>query len=150
MENGLKRKKIMIVKKNKKENAKPNPQAWYYDEAIKKRYPFISHGKKVFIAHSAFIDYRAPIKIGDKATICDWVKILTHDYSSVMRGQSEEVAGREIGNNVFIGIQAIILPGTIIGDNVFIGAGAVVDGKLETGVYAGNPAKRIGDFKKKL
>lgn len=49
-----------------------------------------------------------------------------------------------IGNNVFIGKGAIILPGSIIGDNVVVGAGAVVSGVLSDGyVYAGIPARKI-------
>ena len=48
-----------------------------------------------------------------------------------------------IGNNVSIGSNATILPITIC-DNVVIGAGAVVTKNIkESGVYAGNPAKKI-------
>ncbi|HHC11522.1 MAG TPA: acyltransferase, partial [Campylobacterales bacterium] len=35
-----------------------------------------------------------------------------------------------IGNNVFIGYGAIIMPHTWIGDNIIIGAGSIVKGKL--------------------
>ncbi|MEG2417414.1 MAG: DapH/DapD/GlmU-related protein [Eubacterium sp.] len=53
----------------------------------------------------------------------------------------------EIGNNVFIGTRSLILLGSRIGDNVIIGAGSVVTGAIPGGgVYAGVPAKRIGDF----
>ena len=49
-----------------------------------------------------------------------------------------------IGNNVFIGAQSVILPGTEIGDNVIIGANSVVKGKLDANhFYAGSPCKRI-------
>lgn len=49
-----------------------------------------------------------------------------------------------IGNNVFVGMDSIILMGTHIGDNVVIGAGSVVIGVIESNsVYAGNPAKKI-------
>lgn len=128
-----------------------NPNAWYFDEKIKKKYPFIDHGKEVNIAHTAYIDKRQPIKLGNRVTICDWVKILTHDYSPVMHGGKEKLAGITIGNNVFIGIQAIILPGIIIGDNITIGAGAVVTKNLQNNaIYAGNPAIKIKDLKPKL
>lgn len=51
----------------------------------------------------------------------------------------------KIGNNCFIGIRAIILPGTTIGDNTIIGAGAVVKGNIPNGVIVvGNPGKIIG------
>lgn len=48
-----------------------------------------------------------------------------------------------IGNRVSIGSNATILPVTIC-DRVVIGAGAVVTKNItESGVYAGNPAKKI-------
>ena len=48
-----------------------------------------------------------------------------------------------IGNNVSIGSNATILPVTICND-VVIGAGSVVTKDIEeTGIYAGNPAKKI-------
>lgn len=49
-----------------------------------------------------------------------------------------------IGNHVSIGSNASILPVTIC-DQVVIGAGAVVTKNItEPGVYAGNPARKIG------
>lgn len=50
----------------------------------------------------------------------------------------------QIGNNVFIGMRALILKGVTIGDNVVIGAGSVVTKKIPSNsVYAGIPARRI-------
>ena len=50
----------------------------------------------------------------------------------------------EIGNNVFIGVNAVITRGVTIGNNVIIGAGSVVVKDCQANsVYAGNPAKRI-------
>lgn len=49
-----------------------------------------------------------------------------------------------IGNNVFIGANSVILPGTKIPDNVVIGASSLVKGVLEgNAIYAGNPARLI-------
>jgi acetyltransferase-like isoleucine patch superfamily enzyme len=49
----------------------------------------------------------------------------------------------KIGNNVSIGSNATILPVDIC-DDVVIGAGAVVTKNIiESGIYAGNPARRI-------
>lgn len=89
------------------------------------------------------------LHIGDNVQITEHVTILTHDYSwSVIKAVSGEILGNQnsvyIGNNVFIGLRSIILPGTKIGDNVIIGAGSVVKGNLESdSVYAGNPARKI-------
>lgn len=128
-----------------------NENAWFMGEKIKNRYPFIEHGKNVHISKIAYIDHRAPIKLGDNVTICDWTRILTHDYSPVMHGGKEKVAGIVIGNNVFIGIQVIILPGVTIGNNVTVGAGAIVSRNLEdNAIYAGNPAVKIKSICQKL
>lgn len=53
----------------------------------------------------------------------------------------------KIGNNVFIGAESIILPGTTICDNCIVwGGGTVIKGQtVPNSIYAGNPAKRIGD-----
>lgn len=90
------------------------------------------------------------ITIGNHVGISEGVKILAHDYSwSVLKGAKEGVllgaSGKvSIGNNVFIGMNAVILRGVTIGNNVIIGSGSVVTKDcLENGVYAGNPAKRI-------
>jgi acetyltransferase-like isoleucine patch superfamily enzyme len=51
-----------------------------------------------------------------------------------------------IGNNVSIGSNSTILPVNIC-DNVVIGAGAVVTKDIvQSGIYAGNPAKLIRKF----
>ena len=89
------------------------------------------------------------LTIGEYCKITSGVTILTHDYSrSVLRRAYGEVIGEgrrtTIGNNVFIGMNAIILMGTQIGDNVIIGAGSVVNGTIPSNVVvAGNPAKVI-------
>jgi acetyltransferase-like isoleucine patch superfamily enzyme len=50
----------------------------------------------------------------------------------------------KIGNNVFIGSNAVILPGVKIPDNTIVGAGSVVIRSLkQVGTYFGNPAKKI-------
>lgn len=49
-----------------------------------------------------------------------------------------------IGNNVWIGTRAIILPGIHVGDGAIIGAGAIVTKDIpENAIVAGNPAKII-------
>ena len=49
-----------------------------------------------------------------------------------------------IGNNVFIGAECLILPGVTIGDNIVLGARSVVTKSLlSNAVYAGTPARYI-------
>lgn len=59
------------------------------------------------------------------------------------RGNKDLWKSTKIGNNVSIGSNATILPVSIC-DHVVIGAGAVVTKNItESGIYAGNPAKKI-------
>lgn len=89
------------------------------------------------------------VSIGEYCKITNGVIILQHDYSrSVLRRVYGDVVGESkktiIGNNVFIGMNSIILMGANVGDNVIIGAGSVVSGTIPSNVViAGNPAKII-------
>jgi virginiamycin A acetyltransferase len=50
-----------------------------------------------------------------------------------------------IGNDVWIGTRAIILPGVDIGDGAVVGAGAVVTKDVDSySIVAGVPAKEVG------
>jgi virginiamycin A acetyltransferase len=52
--------------------------------------------------------------------------------------------GVVIGNNVWIGLHVIILPGVTVGDGAVIGAGSIVTKSIEPfTIVAGNPAKVI-------
>ncbi len=93
------------------------------------------------------------ITIGDHVLITNGVKMLTHDGSAFTLSYREKDAYYDIwgpitiGNNVYIGTDAIILPNVSICDNVIIAAGTIVSRSIsEDGVYAGIPAKRIKSF----
>ncbi len=59
------------------------------------------------------------------------------------QGDQSKWKSTRIGNHVSIGSNATILPVNIC-DNVVVGAGAVVTKNItESGVYAGNPAKKL-------
>lgn len=109
---------------------------------------------RFFSPSNTLIDLSCPwlISIGNDVNITHGVIILTHDYSwSVLKKNSSrpgEILGAQspvrIGNNVYIGMNAIITRGVTIGDHVVIGAGSVVTRDCESGsVYAGVPARRI-------
>ncbi|MDQ0392055.1 CatB-related O-acetyltransferase [Labrys monachus] len=52
--------------------------------------------------------------------------------------------GRRIGNDVWIGQRALVLPGLVIGDGAVVGAGAVVTRDVPPyAIVAGNPARVI-------
>lgn len=96
------------------------------------------------------------ISIGNNVQITSGVKIFTHGAGWVLRNKyaNYDAFGKVIiGNNVYIGNNAMIMPGITIGSNVVIAAGAVVTKNIPDGVVVGgNPAKiieTIENFEKK-
>lgn len=92
------------------------------------------------------------ISIGDKVTITSGVKLLTHDGSTWLisnsNGRRYQRYGKIcIGNNVFIGVNSIVLPGVEIGNEVIVAAGSVVTSDVPpNSVVGGNPAKVLMSF----
>ncbi|MBB3185983.1 acyltransferase [Microbacter margulisiae] len=109
-----------------------------------------------FIAKSVRFDDFDRITIGDRFVASMNVHFLTHDYSLTTaliaigeKPQTDVGMLRNIvvGDNVFIGMNTILLPGTTIGDNVIIGAGSVVRGRVPSNsVIAGNPVQILGSI----
>ena len=90
------------------------------------------------------------VTIGDKATITSGVLFITHDggvevlMNKGMVERPDKFGRITVGNNVFIGMRAIILPGVTIGSNVVIGAGSVVSKDIpDNCVAAGVPARPL-------
>lgn len=84
------------------------------------------------------------IKMGDNVTLAPRVHVLAHDASTCFYLGYAKIGRVEIGNNVFVGAESVILPNVKIGDNVVIGANSTVTRDIESNsVYAGNPAKKI-------
>jgi acetyltransferase-like isoleucine patch superfamily enzyme len=108
----------------------------------------VTIGDGTIIGDHATLDGRAPLKIGHHVDIASQVMIFNsqHDiHSEDMRPVEKPV---EIGNHVFIGPRAIILPGVKIGHGAVIAAGAVVTKNVsEKTVVGGVPAKEIGPRK---
>lgn len=92
------------------------------------------------------------VTIGNKVTITSGVKIITHDGSTWLVHDDEgnryqHYARVVIGDNVFIGVNTIIMPGVTIGNNVVVGAGSVVTKNIpDNSVAVGNPARVITSF----
>ena len=56
-----------------------------------------------------------------------------------------------IGDRVWIGYRAIILPGVTIGEGAVVGSGAVISKNVDPyAIVAGNPARKIGERPKDL
>jgi maltose O-acetyltransferase len=104
-------------------------------------------GDNVSIGHDVQIDYSYAwlIEIGNNCTLATGVILLTHDSSTSSYLDGSMRIGRiSIGDNVFIGMRSIVLPGATIGNNVIIGAGSVITKDVpDNVVVAGNPARII-------
>ncbi len=91
-----------------------------------------------------YINGENGVQIGDNVYIGPGVRIISanHDPADFRRHLPAEPI--RIGNNVWIGANAVILPGVSIGHNVIIGAGAIVTRPIPANsVAAGNPARVI-------
>lgn len=124
---------------------------------------FVDYGNNIYFGNNCevnmnctFLDDNS-IHIGDNALIAPNVQIYTafHPTNAADRfGEPKEDGSFEfcktqtapvrIGNNVWIGGGAIIMPGVTIGNNVVIGAGSVVTKDIPDNVIAyGNPCRVV-------
>lgn len=125
--------------------------------SLLKRHGFKLNGTPRFIARSAKFDDFDRIVLGDRLVVSMNVHFLTHDYSyntaliSIGEKPSTDIGILRhitVGDNVFIGMNSILLPGTKIGNNVIIGAGSIVRGTIpDNSVASGNPATVISDIR---
>ena len=103
---------------------------------------------KNFKSYGSYIDpsFLFLIEIGDNVTLSHST-ILAHDASPQHALKKSRVGKIEIGCNVFVGFQSIILPNVRIGSNVVIGAGSVVVNDIpDNSIAVGNPCKVIGTY----
>ena len=110
----------------------------------------ISIGEDSIIGDHAFLDGRAALKIGSHVDIASSVMI----YNSEHDLEKADFTAREepviIGDYVFIGPRAIILPGVRIGKGAVVAAGAVITNNVpDFSIVGGVPAKVIGERKNK-
>ena len=94
-----------------------------------------------------------PLKIGDNVMMGPDVSILTHTHNIErtdipMGQQGMRVSEVVIGNDVWIGMRVIIMPGVTIGNGVVIGAGAVVTKDVPDYAVVGGVPARIIKFRK--
>jgi maltose O-acetyltransferase len=104
-------------------------------------------GRGTFLNRECFIEAVAPVEIGRDCQFGPQVMILTSHHARTPLGRIEQKATPRpvvIGDRVWVGARAVIVPGVRIGDDVAIAAGAVVTRDcLQDGVYAGVPARLI-------
>lgn len=118
---------------------------------LKKNGVIVGERTHFFSPNSCVIDMTRPylLEFGNSVKITHGVIILTHDFSySVLRIKYGDLLGEcsrtKIGDNCFIGMNAIIMPGVTLGSNVIVGSGSVVTKSFpDDVVVAGNPARII-------
>ena len=112
----------------------------------------VSFGNGNVINFGCLLDGRKyNIRVGDNVSIGPEASILSlgHDAQSP---SFEDVGGDvTIGDRVWIGYRALIMPGVNIGEGAVVAAGAVVTRDVEPyTIVAGVPAKKIGDRSRDL
>lgn len=108
----------------------------------------ITIGKDSIIGEWAVLDGRDKLIIGDHVDIATGVMIYNSEHGVNDPDFKTVCFPVEIGDYVFIGPRAIILPGVKIGRGAVVAAGAVVTKDvLEFAIVGGVPAQVIGDRK---
>ncbi len=118
------------------------------------RHAGVKVGKNNFIASRFWSTEPYLIEIGDHCQITGGVRIFTHGGSNSVRKKYPkfDTFGKvKIGNYVYIGNNALIMPGVTIEDNVLVAAGSVVTKSIPANsVVGGNPARYIGTLQEYL
>src|SRR5205085_3982181 len=114
---------------------------------------FCDYGSHLRIGARVFANFGlvaldvAPITIGDDVQIGPNVQLLTPTHPvepGPRRDKWEAARPIVVGDNVWLGGGAIVLPGVTIGENTVVGAGAIVTRDLPANVVAvGNPARVV-------
>jgi maltose O-acetyltransferase len=105
-------------------------------------------GNNVVVHAPSFFEANGGITIGSNVAIARNCTILTsnHIYEGDLLPWSEESSLRPvaIGDNVWIGINVLILPGVRIGEGAIVAAGSVVSKDVPPcAIVGGNPASVI-------
>lgn len=105
----------------------------------------IKIGKNVWVQQGCTFFDRGGIEIGNDVFIAPKVNLITLNHEINPYERSTTTAKPiKIGDRVWIGIAATVLPGVTIGDNSIVAAGAVVTKDVPPNtIVAGNPAKAI-------
>lgn len=116
------------------------------------RWDKVEIGEHVYLVNTLFNTSSGRIVVGDRTFFGHNVCLLTgthHIEGAGPDAAAVPTSGRDIiiGKGVWVASNATVLGPCLVGDNVIIAAGAVVTGgKLDAGgIYAGVPARRIGE-----
>jgi maltose O-acetyltransferase len=110
----------------------------------------ISAGRNFRVNTGTFVDGRGDLTIGANVLVGPNVAILSSDHEWRKPGlpiylQGHRLSPTRIGDDVWIGANAVITPGVTLATGTLVGAGAVVTADTEPySIVAGVPARPIG------
>jgi acetyltransferase-like isoleucine patch superfamily enzyme len=95
-----------------------------------------------------FQNYQGKIHIGEGTYIAPNVGLITQNHDISNLDKHKESKDIIIGDNCWIGMNAMILPGVILGNNSIVGAGSVVTKSFPKGscTIVGNPGRILEKF----
>ena len=112
----------------------------------------IECGENVSFGVCNYIQAGGGLILGNDVMLGPYVKIwtLNHRYEEVgipVHEQGYTYKAVRIGQDVWIGANAFVMPGTELGDKAVVAAHSVLSGKKypERSILAGHPARRIGE-----
>lgn len=142
---------------------------WYYKQQVLNQEKELKHcGNNIKLTTNVLVITPSNLSIGDNTLIADYTTIfathgvsigknclissgcgissINHAFTSPERTQSgyEKCAPVTIGDNVWMGMNVVVLPGISIGNNSIIGAGSVVTKNVPNNeIWVGNPARFV-------
>jgi acetyltransferase-like isoleucine patch superfamily enzyme len=116
------------------------------------------NGRKVYLGKGNVINFgclfdgrQFNIRIGDNTSIGPEATILTLGHDPQSADFSDQGGAVTIGDRVWIGYRAVVLPGVTIGEGAVIAACSTVTKDVESfAIMAGSPARKIGERTRKL
>lgn len=129
-------------------NCQLEPNIIYKYDGIWSKGPSILIGDNVFIGSGCEFNINTGITIHRDANIASGCKFIDHDHGIVagirIGAQPSVRASITIGEDVWLGVNVVVLKGVTIGTGAVVAAGAVVNKSIpENQIWGGVPAKFI-------
>ncbi len=114
-------------------------------DLIVKKPAKLSIGDRTYVSRGCFFDCKGGLEIGHDCHISTGCVIYTHDHDINEKiPYGKEIAKPvKIGDYVWIGAAARIVPGVTIGNGAVIGFGCLVTGDVGEGEIVGSSAHRV-------
>ena len=131
------------------ENCRLEKSIYFKFDGIWSKGPSIRIASQVFIGTGCEFNISKSIEIGNNCLIASGCRFIDHDHGikagELIHNQQGPEKGIEIGNDVWLGCNVVVLKGVTIGDGAVVAAGAVVNKSiLANEIWAGIPARKIG------